>query len=279
MFFVYSMEEKSSNTTGNLIAKEDVTDMVIIKKKTGKNVTLIDEFLKGVENGEAVNIVIDNNNTKLVIKYVPAKNAEKGINLNEDARKYGYYEVMHKDGSYEIYETTHYAIKLVTTADNVSLVLRSYLVNEDDKVLCEYSSESVDYDQKYWIKFEGYKDVEDEDKVKKIAEIPGQNGEVEYSVFTLGGDVTIGFDKDYTDSMTLENALESGRLDLEELIEIAQNDSRHGICEVVTYTDGGTAEYCYPSYTILKFNTRVGKKDLYIGHKGIISGFAKYRGE
>ncbi len=281
LFFTvyYTVEQKGSKALGVIGEQEEVNDIVVVKKKIGKNVNLIDDFLKGVEKDEAVNLVLDDNNNKTVVKYIPASKAEKDIELNEDAKKYGYYKLLYKSGKYEIYETTHYVVKLTSKDEKVSLVVHSYLGDKEDKVLCEYDREiSTDYSRKYWIKFIDYKDIEDENKVEKVADIPkASSSEIDYSVFTLGGKVEIGFDKDFIDSLTLEEALESGRLDLEELIEEAKDDSTHSLCDIVNYNDGGSQEFCYPTYTLLKYNTLAGKKDVYFGHKGIISGFAKYR--
>ena len=61
LFFTvyYTVEQKGSKALGVIGEQEEVNDIVVVKKKIGKNVNLIDDFLKGVEKDEAVNLVLD----------------------------------------------------------------------------------------------------------------------------------------------------------------------------------------------------------------------------
>lgn len=49
--------------------------------------------------------------------------------------------------------------------------------------------------------------------------------------------------------------------------EQALKDKEEGICTFEIYQDGGSEEYYYDEYTILKLNILYGQKDLIIGMK------------
>lgn len=90
----------------------------------------------------------------------------------------------------------------------------------------------------------------------------------DYSICTFGGDVTITIDGDMVYS--LEDALSKNIITGEDILEQAKIDEKYGLCEEGYYLDGGSTEYLYSDYTILKCNTLDGNKNLYIGMKGEI---------
>lgn len=53
-------------------------------------------------------------------------------------------------------------------------------------------------------------------------------------------------------------------------LDQAKLDEKYGICETAFFSDGGSIEYRYKDYTILKFNSLDGNEDLIIGVSGII---------
>ena len=69
---------------------------------------------------------------------------------------------------------------------------------------------------------------------------------------------------------TLENALNKKIITVQDILEQIQADVKYGICEDHFFSDGGSIEYLYPDFTILKYNTLDGNKDLIIGMKGTI---------
>ena len=64
---------------------------------------------------------------------------------------------------------------------------------------------------------------------------------------------------------SLEEALKNKILKVEDIMTQAKLDEKYGICDTAYYTDGGSIEYRYKDYTILKYNTLDGNKDLFIG--------------
>ena len=54
---------------------------------------------------------------------------------------------------------------------------------------------------------------------------------------------------------------------MEEIIAKANQDEKDGKIKTDMYKDGGSIEYHYDNYTIIKFHTLDGNRDVYIGTK------------
>lgn len=83
----------------------------------------------------------------------------------------------------------------------------------------------------------------------------------EYNLYYYGLEqvnITIG-----NKTMSLENALRNGKLTLDGLIIKANKDFPNA----VSYDDGGSMEYHYDNYTIIKVHKLDGNRDVYIGIK------------
>lgn len=66
-------------------------------------------------------------------------------------------------------------------------------------------------------------------------------------------------------TMSLEEALRSGKLTLDGLIIKARKDANNKLIERKERNDGGTVEFLYKDYTIIKYHTLDGNRDVYIG--------------
>jgi len=81
-----------------------------------------------------------------------------------------------------------------------------------------------------------------------------------YDVYVYDGSVNIRMDgKDYS----LKEALLEDKIRMEEIIKKANKD----IPNAISYDDGGSIEYHYENYTIIKCHTLDGNRDVYIGSK------------
>ena len=100
-----------------------------------------------------------------------------------------------------------------------------------------------------------------------------------YKIKTFGGDVTITVNNiEYSFIDALNQKIITG----EDIVEQAEKDSEKSICEKNIYLDGGSIEYRYSEYTVLKMNrnrlkfidsdeyTGEDNHDLIIGMKGEI---------
>lgn len=83
-----------------------------------------------------------------------------------------------------------------------------------------------------------------------------------YNIFSKGGDFEIKIDGVVYD---LREALLSDKITMEEIIQKANKD----IPNAISYDDGGSMEYHYEDYTIIKYHTLDGNRDIYMGMKGI----------
>ena len=81
-----------------------------------------------------------------------------------------------------------------------------------------------------------------------------------YSIYAYEGSVNIVIDEQ---EYTLREALLENKITMEEIIAKANKD----FPDAITYDDGGSVEYHYENYTIIKFHTLDGNRDVYIGTK------------
>ena len=62
---------------------------------------------------------------------------------------------------------------------------------------------------------------------------------------------------------SLKDAVRDGWITLNGIIQKANSQVQDGILEELSYDDGGTAVYRYPDYTIIKYHTLDGNRDVY----------------
>jgi len=65
--------------------------------------------------------------------------------------------------------------------------------------------------------------------------------------------------------MSLEDALKSGKMTIDGILAKANQDVSNGFIKEERYKDGGTAEWYYEDYTIIKRHSLDGNRDVYIG--------------
>ena len=88
----------------------------------------------------------------------------------------------------------------------------------------------------------------------------------DYTIYGYDGSVNIRIDgKDYS----LKEALIENKITMEEIIAKANQDEKDGKIKAETYKDGGSMEYHYENYTIIKYHTLDGNRDVYIGTKDL----------
>ena len=149
-----------------------------------------------------------------------------------------------------------------------------YLYGKGRKVIIQYTGyiketypAQIDTDN---ILIFGYEDfeisVKKAEKVKKTKilndmEIHKNNSDVNLYYYGLE-EVNIKVDNK---TMTLEEAIRSGRMTIDGLLVRANKDVSAGIIKSETYKDGGTTEWYYKDYTIIKKHSLDGNRDVYIG--------------
>lgn len=102
-------------------------------------------------------------------------------------------------------------------------------------------------------------------KLHKIVD-KNETNKYEYDVYVYDGSVNIRIDgKDYS----LKQALFENKIAVEDIIAKANHDEKKGKIKVEMYEDGGSMEYHYENYTVIKCHTVDGNRDVYIGIKDL----------
>lgn len=277
----------SNEKSSNLVAKEETgIDNTIIIIEDGKiqNENLLDEFIEKANNKQASTLQIDitsNENIETVkLEYVPGENdiknttSSENITVNtiapdkdwtyEDYQKYyGYFQIT-KNNKEERFDVYRWGIKRQTTDNTVQVIFYSNTIDlAEIPVIFEYNLDSSLYEKTYDLTYHGRKD----NGIKQIAKT-NQFDNIDYGLYTLAGDVTITIEQDMVYS--LEDALNEKIISVQSILDQAKEDEKYGICETGFYNDGGSIEYLYKDYTILKFNSLDGNRDLIIGFSGTI---------
>ena len=107
-----------------------------------------------------------------------------------------------------------------------------------------------------------FKDRQPIDSYNKVYVIldKSETNKYDYTIYAYDGSVNIRIDgKEYS----LKEALLENKITMEEIIAKANKD----FPDAVSYDDGGSIEYYYENYTIIKCHRLDGNRDVYIGTK------------
>lgn len=275
-FFVYSIIDQTNNyEIPDNVSDEQMCFGVWIRDGKITTEEWLDEFIEIEKNDEMFLSIneYDENGERINQKYLKFHpgtskdiNNENEIDIDSFKESYGYYEwvVNNEEIKNKLY-VMDYNIKRRVEDDNVIVYLTDFY-KKDIIDLFSYSLDSSGYKLDLSLNYHQRKDL----GIKKVLD-----GE-EFDVYEFGGHVTITVDGDYVH--TLEDALKENIITVDDILNQAKMDLKYGICEEGYYSDGGSTEYYYPEYTILKYDTLDGNKDLVIGYSGqIINQFNKYK--
>ena len=129
-------------------------------------------------------------------------------------------------------------------------------------VICKYNLDSSNYKHRFDLTFYQRKDL----GIKDIYDVG------DYKIKTFAGDVTISIPTNTSWSVetaelktyTLEDALNEKIITENDILEQAKDDEKYNLIWKNYYTDGGSVQYMYHDYNIIKLNTLDGEKDLII---------------
>ena len=267
-------EERFEETLGS--------GVVVIKDGKINNETLIENFLNkaSIDSSEEQTLIIQEHTSEdeyieKKIKFVPgtySKNTQENgtitTNIDNMEELYGHYiYTINNDESTS--QTFNYKWWPKRNTENGIVSLRfetsplGFIDVSEFPVICSYSLESSNYTNKFELNYHQRKD-----KGLKTVIDHNTNTDYEYSVHTLGGDVDFTIENDMV--YTFEKALEEKIIIVEDILNQAKMDAEYGICYRGDYSDGGSTEFMYEDYTILKYSTLDGLEDLVIGYKGQI---------
>ena len=278
---VQDIEEQNEN--------QENQEIVIIDNGNIQNENKIDTFIDKGDNREAgilqIHIISNDKTDNMTVEFVPGtyeseisseeSNTESENTVNrqvprsvttaeEYEKVYGYYKVTVNGEETGRYDGLRWHMRRVTKDNTVQVIMEPYLIEVTEfPAICEYSLENSNYEQKFELTYMARKDM----GVKKIAE-KNQFDNFDFGVYTIAGDVSITIEGDMV--YTLEDALSEKIITVQDILEQAKQDLKYGFCEEAYYQDSGSREYRYAEYTILKYNTLDGNKDLVIGMQGSI---------
>lgn len=266
-------EERFEETLGS--------GVVVIKDGKINNETLIENFLNkvAIDSSEEQTLIIQEHTSEdeyveKKIKFIPGvisdKTSEDKANDSvEELEKaleeqYGHFVyTINNDESTARTFNYKWCPKRNTENGVVRLRFETFKDVAEFPIICSYSLESSNYTNKFELNYHQRKD-----KGLKTVIDHNTNTDYEYSVHTLGGDVDFTIENDMV--YTFEKALEEKIITVEDILNQAKMDAEYGICYRGDYSDGGSTEFMYEDYTILKYSTLDGLEDLVIGYKGQI---------
>lgn len=286
VMYIHEKEVLNTEVTKNTSLEDqnqNIDNMVKITDGKIENEDLIDEFINEVtkENAKTLKILVKDNNSEenLEVDFVPSeqKKQEEISETNTTnttvfnvpdteeyyQKAYGYYKFSINGEEKARYNKLSWSIDRMTKENKVTLYFNTYADITEIPIICEYDLDSSNYKEKFELNYHQRKDL----GIKTIID-KNLSDKYDYNVCTFGGEVTITIEKDMV--YTLEDAIQENIITVEDILSKAKMDEKYGICEGGYYSDGGSTEYCYPEYTILKYNTLDGNQDLYIGMKGQI---------
>lgn len=88
-----------------------------------------------------------------------------------------------------------------------------------------------------------------------------------YNIYVYNGTIEIVIDNK---TYLLEGALKENKITMDEIIAKANQDKKAGKIKVGECNDGGSIEYHYDDYTIIKLHTLDGNRDVVIGSKALM---------
>ena len=261
---------------------EELNGIVVIKNGNINNEILIENFLNkaSIDSAEEQTLIIreytsEDEYIEKKIKFVPgtySKNVQEDgtmtLNTEDLENLYGHYiYTINNDESTARKFNYKYWLKRNTEDGIVNLRFETspyaFIEVAEFPIICSYSLESSNYTNKFELNYHQRKD-----KGLKTIIDHNTNVDYEYSVHTLGGDVDFTIENDMV--YTFEKALEEKIITVKDILKQAKMDAEYGICYRGDYSDGGSTEFMYEDYTILKYSTLDGLEDLVIGYKGQI---------
>ena len=239
---------------------------IVTNNRVVYNLANLQSFINNVENnvkdeirivqytveGQPLIINLEYTNGKFILKQ---DNRRDGFSAEEDRIiKTTEYDV----SNYELQKGDE--IKNVN--DNVSL-RELYLIEKDthDSIyICQLAEIRPINDSEFELEFK----KNDEGKVKVLDR--SETDKYDYDIYTYKGEVNVIIN---TEKMSLRDALLNDKITVEQILEKAEKDFNERMIWRGIFADGGSKNYIYDDYSILKCNRYMMNdeinRDLYIG--------------
>ena len=150
---------------------------------------------------------------------------------------------------------------LYEVGTNVKVTYKGYVMEtypaQVDKVSIEIKS-AENFELRFYDK-----QSQSNEKVHMILD-KSEKDKYDYNIYAYDGSVNILIDEK---EMSLREALLQNKITMNEILAKANNDLKDNRIKGDVYRDGGSMEYKYDNYTLIKFHRLDGKRDVYIGTK------------
>lgn len=225
----------------------------------------LDNFIKNVENNKSDEIRI--------VEYTPDEQQPILTNLQYKDNKFIMQIDNRRDGAAQQedkkivtteYDSSEYVLSKGKEHNNESNTQKSYELilkskkSNDTVFICNYFEIEKDNEPKFQIQFN--KNVNGEEKTKILGK--DETDKYDYDIYSYKGKVDIIINNK---KMTLRDALLKNKITIDEILEEADKDVSNMKIYMDYYADGGSRCYLYEDYSILKFHTLEGNRDLYFG--------------
>ena len=137
---------------------------------------------------------------------------------------------------------------------NINLVPNN---NSEPIYLCNYFEIPEDTESNFKLEF-----ISDSSKGRQLILSKSENSKYNYDIYSYNGDVNIIINNE---KFALRDALLNNKISVEEILDKANKDAEESKIFKGAYSDGGSVDYFYTNYTILKYHTLGGNRDMYIG--------------
>lgn len=150
---------------------------------------------------------------------------------------------------------------LYEVGTNVKITYKGYVMEtypaQVDKVSIEIKS-AENFELRFYDK-----QPQSDEKVHTILD-KSEKDKYDYNIYAYDGSVNILIDEK---EMSLREALMQNKITMNEILAKANDDLKNNKIKGDMYRDGGSMEYKYDNYTLIKFHRLDGKRDVYIGTK------------
>lgn len=232
-----------------------------------------------IDKGIFVYTYVFTNGEKVTVyrweKYAPPEEVSVDIEANKEKSFFG--KIVESNESYIIVEPNENE-EIRKSSDKISIGLGEYndalyeigtnvKITYDGDVMETYPAQikaikiEVKSAENFEILFKDRKPIDSYNKIYAILD-KSETNKYDYTIYAYDGSVNIRIDGE---EYSLKEALLQNKITMEEIIAKANKD----FPDAEIYKDGGSMEYHYDNYTIIKVHKLDGNRDVYIGSKNM----------
>ncbi len=230
-----------------------------------------------IDKGIFVYTYVFTNGEKVTVyrweKYAPPEEVSVDLEANKEQSFFG--KVIESNQSYIIVEPNENE-EIRKSSDKINIGLGEYndalyevgtnvKITYEGSIMESYPAQveatkiEIKSAENFEILFKDRQPIDSYNKIYAILD-KSETNKYDYTIYAYDGSVNIRIDGE---EYSLKEALLQNKITMEEIIAKANKD----FPDAEIYKDGGSMEYHYDNYTIIKYHTIDGNRDVYIGTK------------